>query len=420
LETIREYSEDRLGEYGETDQLRRGHAEHYCQLVAQLTERLGGPEELDAHRNVAAERDNLLAAVNYAIDTADTDLALRIVHNTPSIPDQMGFALYLPLPSVIALPGATSHDLYPYALAESALWAAARGQLDHVEDACQDALEAARPLSSERERRVTERIVALARANWLLAVGAWQESISYWEEAARLADDGIEASIASILATTAFVHTMAGDPEAGENIAREALELAIAAGAPIRIAHCHVALAGALAETDPVEAQRQFHEALALTESLDIENLTLVTQATLIAARLGEWTLTLRVADRTIRHNQWGGLHPFQATMLNIVARALVQFDSDAAARLQGAARHVAAVSATSTLTTGPARTESAAPAPPSLITDLRRQTSELLHDALDEARLGQLRAEGEAMDSDQAVAYALEAIRRARQATAH
>jgi hypothetical protein len=54
------------------------------------------------------------------------------------------------------------------------------------------------------------------------------------------------------------------------------------------------------------------------------------------------------------------------------------------------------------------------------MIRDLRRQTSRLLHDALDERRLLQLRADGEAMDSDQAAAYALEAIRRARQPTAY
>jgi hypothetical protein len=41
-----------------------------------------------------------------------------------------------------------------------------------------------------------------------------------------------------------------------------------------------------------------------------------------------------------------------------------------------------------------------------------------MLHDALDEDRLRRLRAEGEAMDSDEAAAYALEAIRRARQST--
>jgi hypothetical protein len=69
-----------------------------------------------------------------------------------------------------------------------------------------------------------------------------------------------------------------------------------------------------------------------------------------------------------------------------------------------------------------PGRTNPASPAvsPPgsSLITDLRRQTSELLHDALDEGQLRHLRAEGEAMDSDQAATYALEAIRRAQTQT--
>jgi hypothetical protein len=54
------------------------------------------------------------------------------------------------------------------------------------------------------------------------------------------------------------------------------------------------------------------------------------------------------------------------------------------------------------------------------LITDLRRQASDLLHDTLDEGSLRRLRAEGEAMDSDEASAYALDAIRRARQPTAH
>jgi predicted ATPase/class 3 adenylate cyclase len=415
LETIREYGEDRLAQYGETEQLRRRHAEYYCQLEAGLADRLEGPDQLDARRQLAAELDNLLAAANYAIDTTDPDLALRIVRNTPPSPEQLGLALYLPLPAVIDLPGATNHDFYPYALAESAAMAASRGQVDHVEDACRDALQAARRLSSGHERRVAQRIVAMARANRLLALGAWRESISYWEEAARLAGDGMENVVASILATTAFVHTMAGDPQAGENIARKALQLALAVGAPVRIAHCRVALAGTLAETEPLEAQRQLQEALTWAASLDIENLVLVTQATLIAARLGEWTLTLQVAERTIRHNQWGGLHPFQATMLNIVARALVQFDSEAAARLQGAARHLAAVSATSTVTTRPARTESPAPGQSSLITNLRRQTSALLHDAVDEERLRHLRAEGEAMDSDQAAVYALDAIRRAR-----
>jgi hypothetical protein len=48
------------------------------------------------------------------------------------------------------------------------------------------------------------------------------------------------------------------------------------------------------------------------------------------------------------------------------------------------------------------------------LLTKLRRQTTAALRNALGETRLRQLRAEGEAMDYDHAVAYALEAISRA------
>jgi hypothetical protein len=53
-----------------------------------------------------------------------------------------------------------------------------------------------------------------------------------------------------------------------------------------------------------------------------------------------------------------------------------------------------------------------------SIISDLRRQTSELLHDGLNDERAHQLWVEGESTDSDQAVIYGLDAIRRARQST--
>jgi hypothetical protein len=55
LETIREYGEDRLAEYGETDQLRHLHAEYCCQLAAGLGDRLEGREQLDTARSMTAE-----------------------------------------------------------------------------------------------------------------------------------------------------------------------------------------------------------------------------------------------------------------------------------------------------------------------------------------------------------------------------
>jgi predicted ATPase/class 3 adenylate cyclase len=423
LETIREFGEDRLAEYGETERLRCRHAEYFCRLEALLAARLWGGEQVDAYRQFAAERDNLLAAVNYAVDTTDVDLALRLVRHSPPPASQLGFGLYLPLPAIIELPGATSHDLYPYALAASASAAATRGELDHVEDSCQEALQASRRLSSQHERLWVEYLIAVARNARLVALGQWRESAGYGEQAAATArEDGRESQAAIGLAAAATGYTMAGDPQAGVGVARQALELARAVGAPTIIALCLVALAGTLAGSDPPAARRLLEEAFALRESLDIESVGLVTQATLIAAGMGDWPLTLQSADRSIRHLQWGGQRPHLAGILNVVARALAATDVEAAARLHGAARHLAPQPAAgSTVIQG--RTNPASPgvAPPgsSLITDLRHQTSALLHDALDGGRLRQLRAEGEAMDSDEAAAYALEAIRRARQSTA-
>jgi hypothetical protein len=160
---------------------------------------------------------------------------------------------------------------------------------------------------------------------------------------------------------------------------------------------------------------------MSLRESFDIDNLADATQSTLLAAHMGDWPLTLQLADRAIRHLQWGGQRLYLAGILNVVARALVASDIEATARLQGAARHLGP-QPTRVVDTpgGPSRTPPAvAPPGSSLITDLRRQTSQILRDILDEGRLRDLRAEGEAMDTDQAAAYVLEAIRRARRPTA-
>jgi predicted ATPase len=423
LETIREYGEDRLAQCDETDRLRRGHAEYYCQLAAGLGDRLEGREQLDAARCMIAELDNLLAALNYAVDTADVDLALRILRHTPLLAYQLGFAVYLPLHAVLGLPGATSHDLYPAALAVSTPLYAIRGELERVEDACQKALHAAARLGSEREQRWVDQRVTNARAIRALALGRWSEAARDSEHAARLAlQDRHEGAAARALATGAMSYILGGDPDAGARLAEEGLQLGRSAGGPLTVAMCLVASAGTLADPAPRHARGLLEEALALLVALDFDPQNELAQATLIAARLGDWPLTLQLADRSIRHLQWSGQRFWLAAILNVVARAAVDADSEAAARLQGAARYLtvqAAVtrpSAADPLPVAPGKQSAGF----SMIGDLRRQTSALLHDAIDEERLRQLRAEGEAMDSDQAATYALDAIRRARQSTAH
>jgi len=75
---------------------------------------------------------------------------------------------------------------------------------------------------------------------------------------------------------------------------------------------------------------------------------------------------------------------------------------------VQEASVSVSASGASSTAQ--PGRSSDAA----SFVTELRRETTRVLRDSLGDQRLRALRAEGEAMDTDEAVAHALDAITHA------
>jgi hypothetical protein len=88
----------------------------------------------------------------------------------------------------------------------------------------------------------------------------------------------------------------------------------------------------------------------------------------------------------------------------------------DAAAIIQGAVR-VIALRALDTTVDSQTTTTRPGPTPRTtggLFVELRRETTGLLAAALGEERLGQLRAEGGAMDDDRAVAYTLDQIAKA------
>ena len=149
----------------------------------------------------------------------------------------------------------------------------------------------------------------------------------------------------------------------------------------------------------------------------------LLNSALLSAARMENWDLVLALASAPIRHFHWRGDRTVLGGTLAIVTRAIVPVDPEDGARLQGAARrlmvpvrreggslvaeHMAARSGD--------QSTNARSGGVGLIIELYRQTSGLLHDALGETRLRDLRAEGEAMDDDQIVALALGAIAKAR-----
>jgi predicted ATPase/class 3 adenylate cyclase len=76
LETIREFAREQLEAAGETDDLRRRHAEYFLALgeTANLAAESVGPERSEV---VRAEQDNFRAAIDWALDR-DPELAFRL------------------------------------------------------------------------------------------------------------------------------------------------------------------------------------------------------------------------------------------------------------------------------------------------------------------------------------------------------
>src|SRR6516225_8668150 len=79
LETVRAYGLDRLAEAGEDDRIRDAFAAHYLNLAETTEPRLRGPEQGQWLRELAAEQDNLYAALRWAITRRDAETALRFV-----------------------------------------------------------------------------------------------------------------------------------------------------------------------------------------------------------------------------------------------------------------------------------------------------------------------------------------------------
>ena len=81
LETLRQHAIEHLDLAGDTDESRRRHAQHYARYAEEAAAALVGRDELAWRPRVDADRDNLRAAVYWALDRDDDDalLALRII-----------------------------------------------------------------------------------------------------------------------------------------------------------------------------------------------------------------------------------------------------------------------------------------------------------------------------------------------------
>jgi predicted ATPase/class 3 adenylate cyclase len=407
LETIRQYGEERL-ESDEAETLRARHGAYYARLAESYSDHFWEPGQPEWSRRITADTDNLVAAFKWAVDHDNADVALRIC---TSLINQVGYAVVVPAEPALVLKGAAQHRLYPLALAKSAVDAGTAGDRQLVDERCAQLIDAERRLGG-RDGRLIEAWIADARATLETTYGQFHAAASHFRQAGELRSSEGEFGLAGMNFATAS-YWLVGTPDEADAVtmAEQAVTLAKQTGAPHQMA-AGLALANALAGSEPARSRELLQEAL---EDMDRhryhEDSTQSTAAAIVAARLGEWRLTLELARRALPILHWRGELPFLGGVLQLAASALAETGPHPAAVLQGAARHLALASLASQSSPSPATTGGLSTA--GLLTDIRRDTSRRLAANLAPDQLAEHRAEGEEMDLEQAVAYALAEIDR-------
>src|SRR5579859_7403163 len=154
LETIREFGLEQLAASGEVDTLARRHAEYFLALAEDAETGLAGANWRTWRRQLHAERENLRAALDWAVAWGETDIALRLV-------------------------GSLWRWFRPDAIADGRRW---------IEQAL--ALPGG-AVQSRAKALYAFGVVAMQQGDYRVAASAWKESISTWRalgDLPRLAD----------------------------------------------------------------------------------------------------------------------------------------------------------------------------------------------------------------------------------------
>lgn len=409
LETIRQYAEERLAGAGDLQVLRTRHARCYAALCARANENFYGPEQLVWARQVNAERDNLRAALANAIDAGDAELAVELVANQPHqerAEGPTGEVVNVPVSQVLDLPGAEREPGYPQVLVMAAYVAQHTGDWDAVNEFCDRAVEADRRLPVAQRSDRVEMDVCSLQAQAYLAGGNYVAGLEAYMRSADLARAAGYVGLAAIfLAYGVSCAVLGGDEQRAIQTAERSVRLARRSGMPSAIVLGLNARAFALAAQDPPLARELLTESLALGSCPGEEVSSGLLTATMVAARLRDWELTLALATQTMRLWRWSAALMQTAPCLSLCARALAEEHAEVAGVLRGAA--YAAYHAASPID-APNASPAADTAHFNFVLEALRETGEIVTAALGRERQRELRIEGAALSMDEAVSYAL------------
>ena len=239
LETIHEFAREKLQESAEAEEIKRSHAEYFLTLAEEAYPELKGANQLEWLDRLEAEHDNMRAALTWALERKEAEVALRL-----------GGALWLFwfvrgyhsegrrwLQEALVIDERGSPDSSAMALAGVGWLAAHQGDLDRAQEACEEGLqllanEAREPSEAKRCLLVFLGWVAREREDYRRATQLFEESLAlsqqvsdtYWH--------------ATSLSNLALVSHYRRDSEKATELYEESMDLFREQGDKQSLAYC--------------------------------------------------------------------------------------------------------------------------------------------------------------------------------------
>jgi predicted ATPase/DNA-binding SARP family transcriptional activator len=238
LETIREYAGEKLETSADGDALRRRHAEHFLALAERAERILHGEEipraDVADEQDVVRELPNLRAALEWAFDQGNVELALRLAAAAA-----LGWSLSGAYAEGWAWVGRALEQTdhlqtreRAKVLRQAAVFAQAQGDYRSSEAF----YERARTLFEQQrdQRGVIRSLIGLT--NGALHVGDLQRARNTLEEAGKLADElGTDYDRAEVCFSGAMLESLCGHHEQALALLEEGVRLARRHGMPRRL-----------------------------------------------------------------------------------------------------------------------------------------------------------------------------------------
>ena len=227
LETVRQYSQDRLVDGGEADAVRRRHAEWARSIAVQVHDLLLGDDYPTWSRRLEADHDNFRAAMTWSLDAREGDLALEIAAGLGRL---WFFHSHLAegsrwLETTLAAASKDPTEARVEALSWLGSFYLHRG-VDAAQDRIMEAVEAS---ATNGDRRLIAR-TAVSLGNLYLTRGLLREAREQFERTIEWARETGDPYLTVPLVNMAILHTFAGRLDAARRTLEELLETASTKG----------------------------------------------------------------------------------------------------------------------------------------------------------------------------------------------